>query len=60
VFVSTETGIDRTMPLCPYPQVAHYAGTGSIERAESFRCAADARPAAPRAASTSSRRTAMR
>ena len=29
---------DRTRPLCPYPKVAHYRGTGNIERAESFDC----------------------
>ena len=28
----------RTRPLCPYPQVAKYKGTGSIDRAESFAC----------------------
>jgi feruloyl esterase len=29
---------DRTRPLCPYPQVARYQGTGDIERAENFVC----------------------
>ncbi|MDZ4188188.1 MAG: tannase/feruloyl esterase family alpha/beta hydrolase [Hydrogenophaga sp.] len=29
---------DRTRPLCPYPQVARYNGTGDIERAENFSC----------------------
>ena len=28
----------RTRPLCPYPQVAKYKGTGSLDRAESFAC----------------------
>jgi hypothetical protein len=28
----------RTRPLCPYPQVARYLGTGSIEEAASFTC----------------------
>jgi feruloyl esterase len=32
-------GTDRTRPLCPYPQVARYKGTGSIDDAESFVCA---------------------
>jgi len=32
--------IDRTRPLCPYPQVARYKGTGSIDGAENFECAA--------------------
>ena len=29
---------DRTRPLCPYPQVARYKGTGSIDEAASFSC----------------------
>ena len=29
----------RTRPLCPYPQVATYKGTGSIDQADSFLCA---------------------
>jgi hypothetical protein len=28
----------RTRPLCPYPQTAHYKGSGSIDRADSFVC----------------------
>jgi feruloyl esterase len=35
---STESVVDRTRPLCPYPQVATYTGTGSIDSAENFRC----------------------
>ncbi|QYK01139.1 tannase/feruloyl esterase family alpha/beta hydrolase [Shewanella psychrotolerans] len=30
----------RTRPLCPYPQVATYNGTGNIEDAASFSCVA--------------------
>ncbi len=30
----------RTRPLCPYPQVARYSGSGSIDEAANFRCAA--------------------
>lgn len=30
--------IDRTRPLCPYPQVAHYNGAGSIDEASNFSC----------------------
>ncbi|MGH9629957.1 MAG: tannase/feruloyl esterase family alpha/beta hydrolase, partial [Bryobacteraceae bacterium] len=30
----------RTRPLCPYPQTAKYTGSGSIDDAENFRCAA--------------------
>ena len=29
---------DRTRPLCPYPQVAQYTGTGSTDDAASFAC----------------------
>jgi feruloyl esterase len=28
----------RARPLCPYPQVARYSGTGSIDDAANFRC----------------------
>ena len=28
----------RTRPLCPYPQVARYTGTGSIDEAANFTC----------------------
>jgi len=28
----------RTRPLCPYPQVARYKGSGSLESADSFSC----------------------
>ena len=28
----------RTRPLCPYPKVARYSGTGSLEDAAQFRC----------------------
>jgi catechol 2,3-dioxygenase-like lactoylglutathione lyase family enzyme len=31
---------DRTRPLCPYPQVATYRGTGSTNESSSFTCAA--------------------
>jgi feruloyl esterase len=30
--------VDRTRPLCPYPQVARYLGTGSIDDAVNFVC----------------------
>jgi feruloyl esterase len=29
----------RTRPLCPYPQVARYDGSGSIDDAANFACA---------------------
>ena len=31
--------VDRTRPLCPYPQVAKYKGSGSIDDAANFTCA---------------------
>ena len=37
---STKGVVDRTRPLCPYPQVAAYKGTGSIDDAASFTCKA--------------------
>jgi feruloyl esterase len=30
--------VDRTRPLCPYPHVARYHGTGNINDASSFTC----------------------
>jgi tannase/feruloyl esterase len=30
--------VARTRPLCPYPQVARYQGTGSTDDAANFRC----------------------
>ena len=41
---STESAVDRTRPLCPYPQIATYTGTGSIDAAENFRCEATVSP----------------
>ena len=32
-------GVVRTRPLCPYPQVATYKGSGSIDDASNFVCA---------------------
>jgi feruloyl esterase len=32
--------VARTRPLCPYPQVARYKGTGSIDEAANFACVA--------------------
>lgn len=36
-------GVAFTRPLCPYPQVARYKGTGSADDAENFVCAVPAR-----------------
>ena len=38
-------GVDRSRPLCPYPQVARWNGSGSQDAAENFTCATD--PQAP-------------
>jgi feruloyl esterase len=35
---STNGKVDRTRPLCPFPQVARYKGTGSIDEADNFVC----------------------
>jgi tannase/feruloyl esterase len=35
---STDGKADRTRPLCPYPQVAKYKGSGSIDDAANFAC----------------------
>ncbi len=37
---STTGVVDRTRPLCPYPQVAVYHGTGSTDEAANFVCKA--------------------
>jgi len=34
----SDNTVDRTRPLCPYPQVATYDGRGSIDDAASFAC----------------------
>jgi feruloyl esterase len=34
--------VDRTRPLCPFPQVAKYKGTGSIDDAAYFACSIEA------------------
>ena len=35
---STNGKVDRTRPLCPYPRVAKYKGSGSIDDAANFSC----------------------
>jgi hypothetical protein len=34
-------GADLTRPLCPYPKMAHYKGSGDTNRADSFECVSD-------------------
>jgi feruloyl esterase len=36
---ATAGKVDRTRPLCPYPQVAKYKGSGSTDDAANFACA---------------------
>jgi feruloyl esterase len=36
---SGDLKVDRTRPVCPYPQVAKYKGSGSIDEAANFSCA---------------------
>ena len=35
---SSNGAVDRTRPLCPYPQIATYNGSGSIDEAANFVC----------------------
>jgi hypothetical protein len=37
-FARPDAPPDRTRPLCPYPQVAKYKGTGSTDEASNFVC----------------------
>ena len=37
---STNGVVDRTRPLCPFPQVAAYTGSGSVSEAANFACRA--------------------
>jgi feruloyl esterase len=37
---ATDGKVDRTRPLCPYPKVAKYKGSGSTDEAANFSCAA--------------------
>lgn len=34
----TNGAVERTRPLCPYPQIAQYKGSGSIDDAKNFVC----------------------
>jgi feruloyl esterase len=42
---STNGKVDRSRPLCPYPQVARYKGTGSTDDAANFVCTSEERTA---------------
>ena len=56
---TSDSGVDRTRPLCPYPQVAQYIGSGSVDQAANFRCATEVRHAAAATASHSSTRISL-
>ena len=36
--MSPASGVLRTRPLCPFPQTAHFSGTGSTDDAANFVC----------------------
>ena len=40
--------VDRTRPLCPYPQIAKYKGSGSVDEAELHLRASIAKSRSPR------------
>lgn len=40
-----ESGVERTRPLCAYPEVARYKGTGSTDDAANFECVLASHPA---------------
>jgi feruloyl esterase len=41
---STNGKVDRSRPLCPYPQVAKYKGAGSTDDAANFVCSSEKMP----------------
>ncbi|PYR28329.1 MAG: tannase/feruloyl esterase family alpha/beta hydrolase [Acidobacteria bacterium] len=49
---STNGKIDRTRPLCMYPQVARWKGSGSTDDAVNFACVADTAAGTPRKPTT--------
>lgn len=36
--LSSDGSVEKTRPLCPYPEVAIYNGSGNTNEVESFRC----------------------
>ena len=34
----TDGRVERTRPLCPFPQIAYYKGSGSVDEAANFEC----------------------
>jgi feruloyl esterase len=43
----TDGKVDRTRPICRYPETAHYIGTGSTDDAANFRCESSERTPEP-------------
>ncbi len=41
--VNPASGLERSRPLCAYPKVAHYMGSGSTDDAANFRCVTPAK-----------------
>ena len=37
--MNPKSGVEMTRPLCPYPEVAKYKGSGDMHKASSFVCA---------------------
>src|SRR5215469_13705679 len=48
----TDGRIDRTRPICPYPEVARWNGSGSTDDAKNFTCVEGTRPLPDRSAKT--------
>jgi len=49
----TNGKVDRTRPLCVYPQVARWKGTGSTDEAANFACVTEAPGGGARKTTTS-------
>ena len=52
---TTSGKVDRTRPLCMYPQVARWKGTGSSDEAANFQCVAEPAVGAVRKSTTGTR-----
>ena len=52
---STGGKVDRSRPLCTYPLVARYKGTGSSDAAQNFSCVPDTAPPPAKRSTTATR-----
>ena len=50
IVTNPASGVERTRPLCPYPQVAQWKGSGSTDDAANFTCAVAAGSSGKRSA----------